>query len=134
MCPGVRVRLLTNSAESNDLDFANYRIYSGFPDLLTAGVEIYLRGGRGRTLHCKYFVADEEWIGFGSSNLDYYSPRFCREAGLHVRNRELASMLTAWFESGVNQAHRLVDPGAAYTVLREQVTGRIFDRYFMNLQ
>jgi len=131
---GVRVRLLTNSAESNDLDFANYRIYSGFPDLLTAGVEIYLRGGRGRTLHCKYFVADEEWIGFGSSNLDYYSPRFCREAGLHVRNRELASMLTAWFESGVNQAHRLVDPGAAYTVLREQVTGRIFDRYFMNLQ
>ena len=63
---GVRVRLFTNSAQSNDLDFMNYRLYAGFPDLI-----LYLRRGKGRTLHCKYFVADGEWIGFGSKQ-----PRF----------------------------------------------------------
>jgi cardiolipin synthase len=131
---GVRVRLFTNSAESNDLDFTNYRIYSGFPDLLKAGVQIYLRGGRGCTLHCKYFVADEEWTGFGSSNLDFYSPRFCREAGVHVRNRELATKLTAWFESGINQAQRLLDPAVAFTVIEGQTIGKIFDRHFTDFQ
>ena len=131
---GVRVRIFTNSAESNDLFFSNYRIYSGFPDLLKAGVQIYLRAGQGRTLHCKYFVADEEWTGFGSSNLDYYSPRFCREAGVHVRSKELASKLTTWFETGIHEAQRLVDSSAAYAVLKKQTVGRIYDRYLTDLQ
>jgi phosphatidylserine/phosphatidylglycerophosphate/cardiolipin synthase-like enzyme len=131
---GVRVRLFTNSAESNDLDFATYRFYSGFPELLKAGVQIYLRTGRGRTLHCKYFVVDEEWTGFGSSNLDNYSPRFCLEAGLHVRSRGLASKLTTWFETGINEAQPLVDPAVACAVLKEHTTGRIFDRYFTDIQ
>src|SRR5262249_42298179 len=76
---GARIRILTNSVESNDLDFTNYRIYAGFPELLDAGIELHVRTGKARTLHCKYFVADGEWVGFGSSNLDYYSPRFCGE-------------------------------------------------------
>ncbi len=130
---GVRVRIFTNSAESNDLFFKNYRIYSGFPELLQAGVQIYLRGGEGRTLHCKYFVADEEWVGFGSSNLDYFSPRFGREAGVHVRNRELASKLTAWFETGIDEASRLKDPAAVLAVLKTQALGKIFDRYLTSL-
>jgi PLD-like domain len=73
---GVRVRLLTNSAESNDLDFANYRIYSGFPDLLTAGVEIYLRGGRGRTLHCKYLWPMRSGLGSAAATSITTHPAF----------------------------------------------------------
>jgi cardiolipin synthase A/B len=131
---GVRVRIFTNSADSNDLFFSNYRIYSGFPELLKDGVEIYLRSGEARTLHCKYFVADNEWVGFGSSNLNYYSPRFCLEAGLHVRSQELASKLTAWFEGGISEAQPLVDSAAANAILEKQGAGRIYDRLFPDLQ
>ena len=130
----VRVRLLTNSAESNDLDFTNFRIYLGFTDLVEAGIELYVRPGKGRTLHCKYFVADGEWVGFGSSNLDYYSPRFCGEAGLHVRSGELGAALTRWFEEGLAASGRLQDTAAIREVLRSQKIGRIFDRWFPDIQ
>ncbi len=131
---GVRVRIFTNSAESNDLDFTNYRIYLGFADLLRAGVELYLRRGRGRTLHCKYFVGDGEWVGFGSSNLDYYSPRFCGEAGLQVRDTRFGAALTQWFEAGLHDAERLSDPAEAEAVIRRQSVGRVFDRWFRDIQ
>jgi cardiolipin synthase A/B len=131
---GVRVRIFTNSADSNDIFFINYRIYSGFPGLLKDGVEIYLRRGQGRSLHCKYFVADNEWVGFGSSNLNFYSPRFCLEAGLHVRSQELASKLTAWFEDGISEAQPMTDPAAAGAILEKQGAGKIYDRLFPDLQ
>jgi cardiolipin synthase A/B len=131
---GVRVRIFTNSADSNDLFIINYRIYSGFPELLKAGVQIYLRRGEECTLHCKYFVADDEWVGLGSSNLNYYSPRFCLEAGLHVRNQELASRLTAWFETGIAEAQPLVDSAAVNAILEKQGVGKIYDRFFTDLQ
>lgn len=131
---GVRVRVFTNSEETNDLDFTNYRIYYGFPELLKAGVELYLRTGKGRTLHCKYFVADGEWVGFGSSNLDFYSPRFCRESGIHARCPELGRSLTDWFEQGISEAELLTDPEPAKAVLRNQPIGRLFDTYFTDIQ
>lgn len=131
---GVRVRIFTNSAESNDLDFTNYRIYSGFPRLLDLGVELYLRRGKACTLHCKYTVVDGEWVSFGSSNLDYYSPRFCAELLLQARSREFAAQLTGWFERGIAEADRLTDPGSIEAVLRAQPIGRIFDRYLTDIQ
>jgi cardiolipin synthase len=131
---GVRVRVFTNSAESNDLDFMNYRLYAGFPELMDGGVELYLQRGQGRTLHCKYFIADGEWVGFGSSNLDFYSPRFCHELGLHVRDAALASRLTAWFEAGIADGHRLRDRGAAVAEMGRQGLGRLFDRWCTDIQ
>lgn len=131
---GVRVRVLTNSAESNDLDFTNFRIYSGFAALLEAGIELHVRTGKARTLHCKYFVADGEWVGFGSSNLDFYSPRFCAEAGVHVRSPEFAGMLARWFEEGLREAERIADQSAVESVLRKQTVGRLFDSWFPDIQ
>ena len=131
---GVRVRILTNSVESNDLDFTNYRIYSGFPELLEVGVELYVRNGKARTLHCKYFVADGEWVGFGSSNLDYYSPRFCGEAGIHVRSAQLAALLTHWFEEGLSEARKISDKQTVELVLKNQTIGRVFDSWFRDIQ
>jgi len=131
---GVRIRILTNSAESNDLDFTNYRIYSGFAELLQAGIEVYLRNGKARTLHCKYFLADREWVGFGSSNLDFYSPRFCREAGIHVRSAGFAKLLAAWFEEGLRDASKIADRSTIEEVLQRQTIGRIFDSRFHDIQ
>ena len=131
---GVRVRLFTNSAESNDLDFMNYRLYAGFPDLIDIGVSLYLRRGKGRTLHCKYFVSDGEWIGFGSSNLDFFSPRFCLELGIQVRDSHLAELLTAWFEQGIAEAEFLNDRTIAESVIAKQTIGRIFDRWLPDIQ
>ncbi|MBL8680636.1 MAG: phosphatidylserine/phosphatidylglycerophosphate/cardiolipin synthase family protein [Myxococcales bacterium] len=109
---GVRVRLLSNSAETNDLSYANYRLYSGYRALVEAGAELYVREGAGRTLHCKYFVVDGRWVAIGSSNLDYYSPRFCTECNVHAEDERLAAECGAWFERGLADASRLDDLSA----------------------
>lgn len=131
---GVRVRVFTNSARSNDLPFLNHRLLAGFPALLADGIELYLRQGEGRTLHGKFFVADGEWVGFGSSNLDFYSPRFCLELGIHLRDSGLGAALTAWFEEGVADAKRVADTRA----LREESGGGLasflFDRLCRDIQ
>jgi len=98
---GVRVRLLTNSVESTDLPHASRNTYVGVRHLLDAGVTVHFRRGKGRTLHCKYMVADEEWVSLGSHNLNHYSSRFCSELNLHVHSASLGRSLTAFFETGL---------------------------------
>lgn len=126
---GVRVRVLTNSTESNDLQFMNHRLQAGFGPLLDAGIELHLQQGKGRTLHGKYFVADGEWVGFGTSNLDYYSPRFCLELGLHLRDGALGRALTAYFEQGIASARRATAASPAGGTV-----ARLFDRWFTDIQ
>jgi cardiolipin synthase len=95
---GVRVRLRTNSAESTDMPFTRSTTAEGVRTLLEAGAQVLLRRGTGRTLHCKYMVADGEWVSFGSHNLDRYSSRFNCELNLHVHSAELGHLLTGFFE------------------------------------
>lgn len=131
---GVRVRVLTNSHESNDLDFANHRLYTAALELLDLGAELYHRRGAGKTLHCKYFVVDGEWLGLGSSNLDFYSPRFCTEANLHIRDRGLGERLGAWFEEGIATAPRVTDREAIARHRDGFGVGRWFDTYLQDFQ
>jgi cardiolipin synthase len=131
---GVRVRVFTNSAESNDLDYANYRLYSGFHDVLRSGAELWVRRGKGKTLHCKYFVADGTRVSLGSSNLDYYSPRYCTEANVHVQDDELGRKLTAWFEAGLTTADRITDREAVDDVLETQPISRAVDALLRDVQ
>jgi cardiolipin synthase A/B len=131
---GVRVRLMTNSAASNDLDYANWRLYSGFLPLLDAGVELWARRGAGRTLHSKYFVVDGEWVSVGSTNLDYYSPRFCTEANLHVRSVDLGARLLAWFDEGLAESERVDDPARVEAVMRGSTLSRGLDRVIRDAQ
>jgi phosphatidylserine/phosphatidylglycerophosphate/cardiolipin synthase-like enzyme len=49
--------------------FSTYSSYLVMRRLLAAGGGVRARRGRGRTLHCKYFVADGVRVGFGSHNL-----------------------------------------------------------------
>lgn len=124
---GVRVRVFTNSAESNDLDFANWRLLRGFPDLLEAGVELYLRRGRGRTLHAKYFVVDRAWLSLGSSNLDYYSPRHCTDCNVQAHSPELGARLADHFAAGVADAERVTDPAPIHAELARLRVSRVLD-------
>ena len=130
---GVRVRVFTNSAESNDLDHASYRLYAGFRALLDAGVEVWLRRGAGRTLHAKYFVIDGEWTSVGSSNLDYYSPRFCTEVNAHAQSVELGGALTAFFEEGLTDARR-ADAAEIDAALASLTFSRAFDALLPDAQ
>jgi cardiolipin synthase len=100
----VHVRVLTNSAESTDLPYVGYAAYSALRELLAGGVEVRVRRGAGRTLHSKYLVVDDEWVLFGSHNLDYYSSRFCCETTLQVHGGALASQLTECFVDGVRDS------------------------------
>lgn len=99
---GVRVRLLTNSSESNDLPFMNWRIAVTLDDLLSAGVEVYRRRGRGATLHTKLAVADRSAVLFGSSNLDYYSPVYCAELDVAFASEELGEALARIIDRGIH--------------------------------
>ncbi len=130
---GVRVRLLTNSAESNDLPFATWTAYEGMRRLLEASGSVHARRGVGRTLHCKYVVVDAQWLSFGSHNLDYFSPRLCCETNLVVRDAGLATLLLEFFESGWTEAAPL-----ELDEVRRWLLGagaqRLFDRAFRDFQ
>ncbi len=132
---GVRARVLTNSDETNDLGYANYRLYTGLTALFDAGVEVHVRRGAGRTLHCKYFVVDQRWVGLGSSNLDYYSARFCTEANVHVESASLAQQCARWFEAGIDDATRLADRAEIVSAARKHARiGRVIDALLEDTQ
>lgn len=130
---GVCVRLLTNSAASNDLPYAVWTAYEGARRLLEAGCEVHLRPGAGRTLHCKYALIDRQWLSFGSHNLDYYSPRFVCENNLALHDPTLAERLAAFFETGVAQAEPLTLQ-AARQWLAEHRLRRPYDLVFRDFQ
>lgn len=130
---GVQVRLLTNSAESNDLPFATWTTAEGVRRLLEGGCQVHLRRGTGRTLHCKYAVVDGRWVSFGSHNLDYFSPRLCCETNLIVQDERLGALLLGFFETGWSEAD-----AAALPEVHEWLHGtgaqRWFDRMFRDFQ
>lgn len=131
---GVRVRLLTNSAESTDLPFAAWTTYHGARRVLEAGGSVYVRRGAGRTLHGKYVVVDNEWVCFGSHNLDYYSSRYCCEMNLVVRDVPLGRLLADCFETGLLEATPLSLEAEVRPFLARNLALRAFDRVFRDFQ
>jgi phosphatidylserine/phosphatidylglycerophosphate/cardiolipin synthase-like enzyme len=98
---GVRVRVASNSGESNDLGFMSWRLATSLEVLRRLGAQVYRRRGRGATLHTKLVVADTRRVVFGSSNLDYFSPTFCAEADVGLDSEPLARALVSFFEAGL---------------------------------
>lgn len=113
---GVRVQILTNSEESNDLDHSYYAGLSLYPRLIKAGVEIYewqghdklndLQGERGchifywpgRTLHSKVLLIDESVTLVGSHNFNIRSEFYNSETALLVEGNELNSRAQKIFD------------------------------------
>lgn len=130
---GVRVRMLTNSAESNDLPFATWTTAKGVCLLLEGGCQVRLRRGAGRTLHSKYAVVDGRWVSFGSHNLDYYSSRLCCETNLVVQDERLGALLLDVFEAGWAEAEPAALP-EVHAWLRDATTQHGFDLLFRDFQ
>jgi putative cardiolipin synthase len=121
-----RVRILTNSLESNP-DTVAHSGYRRFREpLLQEGVELYevrsLLGstkGSGQTaavsrygnygLHAKLFVFDRKSVYFGSMNFDQRSKRLNTEVGLIIDSPELAGQTAARFDA-------MAQPDASYVL------------------
>jgi putative cardiolipin synthase len=112
----VRVRILTNSLESN-LEVSAHAGYQRYrKQLLTDGIELHevrsLLGntrGSGQTatishygnysLHAKYFVFDRQKLFMGSMNFDQRSKRLNTEVGVIIDSKELAQQTALRFEA-----------------------------------
>jgi cardiolipin synthase C len=110
---GVKVKVLTNGAESADVDaaFAAYRTYR--KTLLQGGVELFELKRRGsgespaeekdadESLHAKTIGIDRTQIFVGSFNFDPRSANLNTEIGLVIDSAELATALSQAFEDVV---------------------------------
>jgi len=123
----VRVRVLTNSLESNDV-LGAHAAYTNYREpLLDAGVELFevrpilgKPGGSGGViqsgmsghfaLHAKAFVFDRQKLFIGSMNFDQRSLHLNTELGLIIESPELARQVAARFES-------IAQPANSYQVL-----------------
>lgn len=130
---GVRVCLLTNSAASTDLWFTVWAAHDCLRRLIAAGCRVHARQGRGRTLHTKLVVVDDEWVTVGSHNLDCYSTRYCCETNLLARDARLAAALRPFLDAGLADAEPVSDE-AARRVCRRSSASRLFDRLFRDFQ
>jgi cardiolipin synthase C len=120
---GVKVRVLTNSAASNDVIAAHAGYANTRKQLLEAGVELYelqpdtnmkrrwsLIAGKSRAaLHAKCLVFDRRSVFIGSFNLDPRSTTLNTEIGVMIDSPEIANQVGALMDEGVA-------PGSAFRV------------------
>lgn len=111
---GIRVRILTNSMQSNDVLAAHAGYAERRRDMVAAGAELFelrpdaanirqrvLTGTSKAALHTKAIVFDRQDIFIGSFNLDPRSGDINTEAGLYVESPALAAQLMAYMDTGV---------------------------------
>lgn len=112
---GVKVRILTNSAATNDVLAAHAGYADVRADLLQAGVDLYelrpdsnmkrkwsIAAGKSRAaLHSKALVFDRETAFLGSFNLDPRSRSINTEIGIIIDSPEIAAQLAAFMDEGV---------------------------------
>ena len=112
---GVRVRILTNSLQANDVSMVHAGYMRYRKDLVSGGVELYefraLQGERQRqsgksrigaskaSLHAKFFGFDETYLFIGSFNLDARSVALNSELGAYYASPEQASKLSRSFDN-----------------------------------
>ncbi len=120
---GVKVRVLTNSAVSNDVIAAHAGYENTREELLKAGVELYelrpdtnmerrwsdLSVKSRAALHAKSIVFDRKSVFIGSFNLDPRSSTLNTEVGVMIDSPEIASQVAKIMDEGVS-------PGSAYHV------------------
>ena len=116
---GVRVRILTNSLASNDVNI----VHSGYSkcrkDLLRFGVELYELNAKltrkerkeengekdltTASLHAKSFVFDRQKVFIGSLNLDPRAIVHNTEIGVVLTSEIIASEMGDWFDQNMEQ-------------------------------
>ena len=125
---GVKVRILTNSAESVDEPIVSAPILKSLPDLVSAGAEVYLK--QGDTLHSKFMVVDGLYSSVGSYNLHPRSHRYEGEMTINTLDIQTASHLTSAFEKDIQLAKRV---GSAEEIqVPENIFTQLASRYFFD--
>ena len=128
LADGVKVRILTNSAESIDEPLITAPILASFPELLAAGAEVYLK--KGDTLHSKFMVVDGLFTSVGSHNHHPRSQRFEGEMMLNSLDANLASQMSHAFETDIAAATRVHSP--AELNIPASPLGALAMRYFFD--
>lgn len=115
---GVRIKVLTNSLESNDVMLAHAGYMSKRQEVLEMGAEIYewrMKKVRVKTakagslyasragLHTKTFVIDDEYVFIGSMNLDGRSIHINTESGMMIQSRPFAKIISQFIRDGMNE-------------------------------
>jgi len=124
---GIKVRVLTNSAASNDVIAAHAGYVNTRKKLLNAGVELYelrpdtnmkriwsvLAGKSRAALHAKSLVFDRKSVFIGSFNLDPRSTALNTEIGVMIDSPEIAGQVGELMDEGVS-------PGSAFHVMLDE--------------
>ncbi len=112
---GVKVRILTNSLESNDVAAVHAGYAKRRKSLLAAGVQLFeLRrasipaqhdttGGSSAALHAKTFQIDGRRAFVGSFNFDPRSAELNTEMGFVIDSPVLARQISTFFDTQVSQ-------------------------------
>jgi cardiolipin synthase C len=105
---GVRITVVTNSLETNDVVIAHAAYAQYRESIIAAGVELYeMRGdpefteneiAEDMSLHSKYIIFDEDVVFIGSMNLDPRSLYLNTELGVVLQSPKLADALRASFQ------------------------------------
>ena len=125
---GVRVNILTNSAESVDEPIVTAPILASLPELVEAGAKVYLK--RGDTLHSKFMTVDGTFSILGSFNLHPRSVRYEHELVVNTLDARVAAELDRAFAADLAKALPIEDP-AALAVPDSPLT-RVVRRYLFN--
>jgi cardiolipin synthase A/B len=125
---GVRVRIMTNSAESVDEQIVSAPILRSLPELVAAGAEVYIK--RGDTLHSKFMVVDGMYSSVGSYNLHPRSERYEGEMTLNTLEPQTAGSLTETFEKDIFRATRVTSPDQI--VAPDNTLTMLVNRYFFD--
>jgi cardiolipin synthase len=100
---GVKVTVITNSAETNDADPAKYAALSHYRKSINGGVE--LREYQSRMMHVKGVMIDQELLFLGSHNLTHRSFNVNGEVGVFFDNSEMLSRFSKAWEEDLLHSH-----------------------------
>jgi len=125
---GVKVNILTNSAESIDEPIMTAPILASLPELIAAGARVSLK--RGSTLHSKFMTVDGLFSIVGSFNLHPRSVRYENEVIVSALGARVAVALDRAFAADMAAALPVTDP-AALTIPDSPLTW-IVRRYLYN--
>lgn len=128
LADGVRVRIITNSAESIDEPLITAPILSSVAELAAAGAEIYLK--KGPTLHSKFMVVDGLFTSIGSHNHHPRSQRFEGEMVVNSLDANLAQEFLHAFEADIAAATKVTSPDQI--AIPESPLGALAMRYFFD--
>lgn len=125
---GVKVNILTNSAESVDEPIVTAPILASLPELVAAGAKVYLK--RGDTLHSKFMTVDGLFAIVGSFNLHPRSVRYEHEMIVAGLDAGLAAALNRAFATDLAAALPITDP--AQIAMPDSALNRLVRRYLYN--